>query len=77
MERVNQEMRRNCPTMSSLKVVQAQMRDCRICLDAGHDIVPGGIFSGEASARLMLIGQAPGVTEVLVVDAPRPKELVG
>jgi len=45
------------------------MRDCRICLDAGHDIVPGGIFSGEASARLMLIGQAPGVTEV---EAQRP-----
>jgi uracil-DNA glycosylase len=45
------------------------MRACRKCLDAGYDIVPGAIFSGPAPARLMLVGQAPGVTEA---QAKRP-----
>ncbi len=45
------------------------MRACRRCLEAGHRITPGAIFRGRASARVMLIGQAPGVTEV---EAGRP-----
>jgi uracil-DNA glycosylase len=45
------------------------MRACRKCLDAGYDIVPGAVFSGPAPARLMLVGQAPGVTEA---QAKRP-----
>jgi uracil-DNA glycosylase len=45
------------------------MRTCRKCLEAGYDITPGAIFSGPAPARLMLVGQAPGVTEV---EAHRP-----
>lgn len=40
------------------------MAACRKCLLAGHDIQPGAIFSGAASANVMIIGQAPGVTEV-------------
>jgi uracil-DNA glycosylase family 4 len=43
-----------------------QLRACRKCLDAGYVITPGAVFSGTASARLMLIGQAPGVTEAEV-----------
>lgn len=43
--------------------LHAQMRACRRCLDAGYAIVPGAVFSGPASARVMVIGQAPGVTE--------------
>lgn len=39
------------------------MRACRKCLDAGYEITPGAVFSGPAPARLMLVGQAPGVTE--------------
>ncbi len=46
--------------------LQAEMRACRACLVAGYDIVPGAIFSGPAPAPLMLIGQAPGVTEAQV-----------
>jgi uracil-DNA glycosylase len=42
------------------------MRACRKCLDAGYDIVPGAVFSGPAPAHLMLVGQAPGVTEAQV-----------
>lgn len=45
------------------------MRACRLCYEAGHAIVPGAIFSGNTEARVMLIGQAPGVTEV---EAKRP-----
>jgi uracil-DNA glycosylase len=45
------------------------MRACRRCLQAGYEITPGAIFSGPAPAPLMLVGQAPGVTEV---QAQRP-----
>lgn len=45
------------------------MRACRICLEAGYDIVPGAVFQGYAGARAMIIGQAPGITEV---EAKRP-----
>ena len=46
-----------------------QMRTCRVCADRGHDIVPKAIFTGNLGARIMTIGQAPGVTEV---EAGRP-----
>jgi uracil-DNA glycosylase len=39
------------------------MRGCRRCLEAGHEIVPGAVFSGPATAQVMVVGQAPGVTE--------------
>ena len=45
------------------------MQACRRCLEAGFAITPGAIFSGPASARVMIVGQAPGVTEV---EAQRP-----
>jgi uracil-DNA glycosylase len=51
----------NSPSLSQL---HTDMRACRLCFDEGHAIVPGAIFRGSAGARVMLIGQAPGVTEV-------------
>ncbi len=54
---------------AALARLQAEMRACRRCLQAGHDITPGAIFSGQVGARVMVIGQAPGVTEV---QAGRP-----
>jgi uracil-DNA glycosylase len=45
------------------------MRACRRCLEAGYEITPGAVFSGSVPAPLMLVGQAPGVTEV---QAGRP-----
>lgn len=45
------------------------MQACRRCLEAGFSIVPGAIFSGPATARVMIVGQAPGITEV---EAGRP-----
>ena len=46
--------------------LQAGMRACRLCLEAGYDIAPGAVFSGPAPTALMLVGQAPGVTEAEV-----------
>ena len=55
--------------MDSLLQLHAEMAACRLCLEAGHDITPPAIFRGQASAQVLLIGQAPGVTEV---EAGRP-----
>jgi uracil-DNA glycosylase len=46
--------------------LQVEMQACRKCLDAGYEITPGAVFSGPAPAPLMLVGQAPGVTEARV-----------
>ncbi len=57
--------------MTSRELVQlhAKLNTCRLCSAAGHFIVPPAIYSGKALARVMIIGQAPGVTEV---EAGRP-----
>jgi uracil-DNA glycosylase len=55
--------------MNSLSELQAAMVACRRCAAAGYDITPPAIFRGGPEARVMLIGQAPGVTEVV---AKRP-----
>ncbi len=46
--------------------LQAEMRACCLCLEAGYQIAPGAVFSGPAPAALMLVGQAPGITEAQV-----------
>ena len=55
--------------MDSLAQLHTEMRACRLCLEAGHAIVPGAVVRGSPGAEVMLIGQAPGVTEV---EAKRP-----
>jgi uracil-DNA glycosylase len=52
-----------------LAALQARMRACRRCVEAGYSIAPGAVFSGPATADVMIVGQAPGVTEV---EAGRP-----
>ncbi|MBN1147037.1 MAG: uracil-DNA glycosylase family protein [Anaerolineales bacterium] len=47
----------------ALDRLHERMRACRLCLEAGYDIYPRAIFSGGVSARILLIGQAPGITE--------------
>jgi uracil-DNA glycosylase family 4 len=51
---------------AELLSLSAEMRDCRRCLEAGYSIAPGAVFSGPASARVMIVGQAPGITETQV-----------
>ena len=53
----------------ALIALHEEMRACQRCLQAGHPITPGAVFSGPDSARVMVVGQAPGVTEV---TAQRP-----
>ncbi|MEJ2746388.1 MAG: uracil-DNA glycosylase family protein [Anaerolineae bacterium] len=52
-----------------MRQLHEEMRSCRRCLEAGHAITPGAVFSGSSGAKVLLIGQAPGVTEV---EAKRP-----
>ena len=49
--------------------LHAEMKACRRCLRAGFYIEPEAVFSSGESPEVMLIGQAPGVTEVV---AQRP-----
>ncbi len=51
------------------QLLRTRLQTCRLCLDAGHDIFPRAIFSGSPTARMMIIGQAPGITEK---EAGRP-----
>jgi len=48
---------------ASLTKLHEEMRRCRRCLEAGYPITPGAIFSGPATATVMVVGQAPGVRE--------------
>ncbi len=57
------------PRRGALEALQREMRACRRCLTAGYDVFPRAIFSGPFGARVMTIGQAPGITEK---DAGRP-----
>jgi uracil-DNA glycosylase len=56
-------------TTTSLARLGHDLRACRLCLEAGYTIAPGAIFSHPPAARVMLVGQAPGITEV---EAQRP-----
>ncbi|HUF40242.1 MAG TPA: uracil-DNA glycosylase family protein [Anaerolineales bacterium] len=56
-------------TAEKLSALQITMDGCRLCLEAGHDIYPRAIYSGRLGARIMTVGQAPGITEK---DAGRP-----
>jgi len=56
-------------TDAQYETLRKEMVACQRCLEAGYDITPGAIFSGQPTADIMLIGQAPGITEV---QARRP-----
>ncbi len=49
-----------------LEALHAQIRACRRCADAGYWIAPGPVVHGVHTAKVMTIGQAPGVTEAEV-----------
>jgi len=53
----------------ALRDLHARLHKCRLCQEAGYDIYPRAIFSGSSQARIMSIGQAPGITEK---EAGRP-----
>ena len=49
--------------------LQNEMHACRACLQAGYFVQPPAITKGKLGAKIMTIGQAPGITEV---EAGRP-----
>ena len=49
--------------------LQTEMRACRLCMEAGYEAYPDAVTQGKADAKIMTVGQAPGVTEI---DAKRP-----
>ncbi|HLD94807.1 MAG TPA: uracil-DNA glycosylase family protein [Anaerolineales bacterium] len=51
------------------ELLQREMRACRVCLQAGYFVQPPAITKGKLGAKIMTIGQAPGITEV---EAGRP-----
>ena len=54
---------------SRFAALQTEMRACHKCAQAGHWIQPPAVTQGVMTARMMTIGQAPGITEV---EAGRP-----
>lgn len=46
--------------------LQKEMRACQLCVDAGHWVQPPAVTQGQVTAKMMTIGQAPGITEVEV-----------
>ena len=46
-----------------LAALHARMGACRRCREAGYEITPPAVVSGPGTAGVMVIGQAPGVTE--------------
>ena len=59
----------NHQRIQPFNALNSQLSSCRLCLEAGYDIFPRAITSGGLGARLMTIGQAPGITEK---EAGRP-----
>ena len=59
---------RDDPTVN-LKALHTKMHSCRLCVDADFDVTPPAVVAGSPGAKIMTIGQAPGITEV---EAGRP-----
>jgi uracil-DNA glycosylase family 4 len=55
--------------MDEVEVLHRQILSCRLCQDAGFIENAAPVVWGRQSDRMMLIGQAPGITEV---EARRP-----
>ena len=53
-------------TQETFANLQIEMRACQQCLDAGYWVQPPAVTQGTHTARMMTIGQAPGITEVEV-----------
>lgn len=62
-------MQPDIQSVKALTELHTRLGNCRLCLEAGYDIYPRAIFSGRLGAFIMIIGQAPGITEK---EAGRP-----
>lgn len=48
---------------NNIAALHKDLSTCRLCIEAGHPIESSSVFSGKQSAKLFLIGQAPGIAE--------------
>ncbi len=55
--------------MNEYRPLSIEMKACTLCLSEGYPIIAEPIFRGDETAKVMIIGQAPGETEV---SAGRP-----
>ncbi|MBG7609314.1 MAG: uracil-DNA glycosylase family protein [Anaerolineae bacterium] len=53
-------------SVEQLTKLHNELRQCHQCVDAGYEVTPPAVLSGFMDAKLMTIGQAPGITEVEV-----------
>lgn len=53
------------PAVNSLEQLHVQIRSCELCQAAGYIERAAPVVSGRLENRIMLIGQAPGVVELL------------
>lgn len=51
------------PRQEKLETLQASMKQCDLCSQAGYWVLPPAVISGQIGAKIMTIGQAPGPTE--------------
>jgi uracil-DNA glycosylase len=57
------------PKFELFATLQTEMRACRLCMNAGFEAFPDAVTQGKVDAKIMTVGQAPGVTEI---EAKRP-----
>lgn len=50
-------------TGDTLEEVRAQIHTCRACAEQGYPITPRPVQGSGLKARVLLVGQAPGITE--------------
>lgn len=52
--------------MESLPILHETIRSCRLCERAGYIERAAPVVAGRMGNRMMLVGQAPGITELLI-----------
>ncbi len=46
-----------------LTALKTRMHACRACIEGGYEVYPHAVAQGHVQARMMIVGQAPGITE--------------
>jgi len=54
------------PAMDSLPILHETIRACRLCEEAGYIERAAPVVAGRMGNRMMLVGQAPGITELAI-----------
>jgi len=66
--------------LTTIETLHEQIRTCRLCVADGFPISPPPLVFGEAPAPFMLIGQAPGISDLRggrMYLGPAARKLIG